>query len=323
MEVRMTHTNSPIVKAMVLVTLALAGCHSLHHDKASTALATSQAIAGTAQVADGVLQGQRLNIPASGLSLDEALASTLRPGALSSIYQDGDEILNPALDHWVSIRRGLRRTFIPLYLVQNSIGGSIQVVPGDMLSLERSDLIGSSTGLDETDDSRLFVTREGVRSYVVSGLTEVTGLLTTEKNAAQSTVNSIPGAKSLNGVTPSLAVLTRSAGAFTDQFLLPIDAMGQFGINHDFRLNKAGIREGDHIHFTRLELLDIVRAGVRRSRIAKEQERRADAEEKRKCLAMLHEHLESETGLTGAVHRTVADVHRRISQIPHPNLSGR
>ena len=280
--------------------LTLTGCHVFEQKATEAPESSNVSTRGQFRVTEGALQGQRIDIPQAGMSLDEAIARTLRPGALNLVFVSAsDELINPALRKWVSIRRGNSRFFIPLFLVQNTMVGSIQISNHDVLDLVDQDIVGSLLNADGQNDPRLSAVREAGQSYVVSGLHSHPGVFKTTTSGFAA--RSIRGTALLNNVEATVAVLNRSTGPITDQYLLPVDSLRDFGVDTQY-LNAAKIREGDQIHFTRFELLNLVRSGIRRARVGRDEENRRMAIATSPNPSGIHNRLHAASGLSDKLH---------------------
>ena len=112
----------------------------LHRKKQSA----QEASYGTVHVVDGVLRGGSLDIPKEGLTLDEAVARSLRAGAKLASSQwgadipveDGTDVRGKSGERWyVVVTRNGQSQFIPASLVQYSSLGSCPLMDRDVVSV--------------------------------------------------------------------------------------------------------------------------------------------------------------------------------------------
>jgi len=303
------HALTLTAALIAVAVLAQSGCSVLPcNPKTQHELAPSKII-GTARVMEGILQGQRLNIPQTGLTLGEAIYTARRPGSLEGEAADhtGDACL------WVEIRRGSNRIFIPLNLVQNSIAGSIQVAPGDVLDLWQTHLVGYLPGFVDEADSRLALESPPTPRDMFT----VTGLHTSPgRHAHTHLVGELP-ARSLeelakdadDGVT--IALLSRQSGPLTDQYVIPVNSAKDFGFDSSLT-NNAIIRDHDIINFTRLEFLDMTMMGARKAQLAREALRRQDQLERETICDRVDERLDQSNGIVGRIHDSFESTRRRV-----------
>ena len=269
----------------IALIVAVTGCQTLTCFSEKCEERSTDRIIGQIQIAEGFLQGQRLDIPATGLSLDEAIQMARRPGSFTGVFAGDAEEVPTTSDLWVEWQRGPTRIFLPLFLIQNSMAGSIQLTPGDRLDVGQTRIVGYLPGLTESADIRL-----RPDTYDSAGQQRGTFTITgTHPYVGQHDITAQVGGKPLRALSVlesqsqiniSVALLTRRTGPLTDQYVVPLHAVENFGV-YSSLASEVQLKVGDTVSFTRLELLDVVFSSARqaqRGREAVRRERRSRSE---------------------------------------------
>lgn len=291
--------------------IAQSGCSALPFTRDKPREREAIRVVGLARVTEGILEGQRLNIPETGLTLGEAVYSASRPGSL-----EGEAVeLVSAASFWVEIRRGASRIFIPLPLVQNSIAGSIQVSPGDTLNLWPTPMVGHLPGVD-ADLKLIPIERPSrVGTFTVAGLYPTPGVYSSTEDDPQGlrprSLRTLQENAQKAGEAATIVLLSRNIGPISDQYIIPIKSADNPGVESKL-VDSVDIRDGDTLTFTRLELLDMALVGARKAQLAREAIRREDQRERETICDRIDERLDQSNGITRKLHDSMESTRERV-----------